>query len=234
VSTLSNQYGSELHLLRYLGRHRTDLDRRILAETGGEAIRWLDFNFDQTPLAHRKRTQNWDIELKGLEFLDDDSVARGSWPEFWPAGLGQITWDAVGQLEREGKWEWLLVEAKAHHAELESSCKASGGDSREMIRRAFDRTKQALGVRADADWFTTYYQFCNRVAALHFLTSSGEQARLVFIYFTGDDYPGKICPASPEEWHDRLANLDRHVGLPKDHALANRIHKLFIPVRRLE
>jgi hypothetical protein len=155
MSTLSSRYGSELHLLRYMGRHRADLDRRILAETGGEAIRWLDFNFDQTPLADRKPTQNWDAELKALEFLDEAAEARLRWAEFWPTGPGSVTWDAVGQLEREGRSEWLLVEAKAHADETISNCQARGGESRDQIRDAFARTKQALGVPEEADWLTT-------------------------------------------------------------------------------
>jgi hypothetical protein len=68
---------------------------------------------------------------------------------------------------------------------------------------------------------------------LHFLTDLAVPARLVFIYFTGDDHPGKLCPQTPDEWHERLTSLERHVALPKNHALSTRIHKLFVPVRRL-
>jgi hypothetical protein len=39
-------YGSECHLLRYLGRHRALLDRRILEVTRADTIAWLDHPFD--------------------------------------------------------------------------------------------------------------------------------------------------------------------------------------------
>ena len=36
-------YGSEWHLLRFLGYHRNALDSPILRATGGQEIEWLDF-----------------------------------------------------------------------------------------------------------------------------------------------------------------------------------------------
>jgi hypothetical protein len=233
MSTLSSRYGSELHLLRYLGRHRTDFDRRILVETGGQAIRWLDFSFDQTPSAERRPNQNWDVELKGLEFLGDEPEARVKWAQFWPQTPSTITWDAVGRIEYGDRSEWLLLEAKAHTDELVQSCKARGR-GRKQITDALAAAKSSLRVPAEADWLTTYYQFCNRVAALYFLTELNVPARLLFVYFYGDDYPGKDCPQRPEDWHERLSSLEHYVGLPADHPLASRIHKVFVPVRRLE
>lgn len=52
-------YGSECHLLRYLGRHRNRFDYLIREKIGAEAVRWLDFHFDPTKV--------WlDGERKGL------------------------------------------------------------------------------------------------------------------------------------------------------------------------
>jgi hypothetical protein len=38
-------YGSEFHLLRYLGRHRRYLNRAIEDKFGGRVLDWLDFSF---------------------------------------------------------------------------------------------------------------------------------------------------------------------------------------------
>jgi hypothetical protein len=54
---MSSKYGSELHLLRYLGRHRDDFDKRVIAETGGDSVKWLDFGYDN------RSKQSYDAEL---------------------------------------------------------------------------------------------------------------------------------------------------------------------------
>ena len=41
-------YGSETHLLRFMGRHRDKLDELILEETGSQSIHWLDFKFAES------------------------------------------------------------------------------------------------------------------------------------------------------------------------------------------
>ena len=46
MAHMGDGYGSECHLLRYLGRHRALRDWRVLACVGGSAIEWLDFPFD--------------------------------------------------------------------------------------------------------------------------------------------------------------------------------------------
>jgi hypothetical protein len=229
MSRMSSTCGSELHLLRYLGRHRNDFDRRILAETGGDSIEWTDFRFDP-------RSENaFDIELKGLEFLRDSQEVQSAWTEFWPQGAGVQTWDAVGRIKKNGREEWLLIEAKAHLSEVFSQCKAKSGPGKNKIQSALAEVKRELGVSIEADWMSNYYQFCNRVAALYFLQKHTVPSRLLFVYFYGDRTGnGRDCPASAEGWHETLQNLDRHVGLPQEHDLKSRIHKLFVPVRRIE
>lgn len=45
MGKMGNGYGSEFHLLRYLGYHRQELNRAIEKETGGLVTEWLDFAF---------------------------------------------------------------------------------------------------------------------------------------------------------------------------------------------
>ena len=56
-------YGSEFHLLRWLGRHRNEFDKRVNSLLKTDKISWLDFDFDS------KKTIP-DKEIIGLNFLD--------------------------------------------------------------------------------------------------------------------------------------------------------------------
>jgi hypothetical protein len=179
MGRIGHGYGSEWHLLRYLGRHRNLLERTIQEATGCGSLEWLDFGFDKNNLWH-------DAEWKGLDFLIEDAVLQDSWQRYWPQGAGIHNWDAVARDCSGGKIAWILVEAKANLEELRSGCKAGNTDSLQEIRAAFDTTKKALGVPAEADWMSPYYQYCNRIAALHFLDSHAVDARLLFVYFCGD------------------------------------------------
>jgi hypothetical protein len=213
-------YGSEWHVLRYLGRYRETLNAQVRAVTGVADVRWLDWN--STPA-------EVDAEWKGVTFLPDDLRARvrAAWSDWWPQRGNPPNWDAVASLDGR---EWLLVEAKAHPGELKSTCAATPGEGREQIARAFAATQAALGVR-EANWMNDYYQAANRVAFLHFLQRQGIPARMLFIYFVGDLVrPDRSSPQSADAWSVALQAQDAHLGLPPTHALSGQIHKLFLPV----
>ena len=225
MGKIGNGYGSECHLLRYLGRHRKLLDERALDALGrGDRIEWLDFEFDP------KRDTWQDAELKGMAFLELSAAQEAAWKAFWPQGRGTMNWDAVGWVHGEGEPELLLVEAKANVREIESSCGA-GEKSRRVIQAAFGRVQAGLGVPTSADWLTGYYQLANRIAVLWFLVQQGIPANLMMIYFTGDmPGPGRACPTTAAEWGPALEAQDAALGLPAGHQLAGRISKLFLPV----
>ena len=107
-------YGSEWHLLRYLGRHRNFLQTEILTKTGGDSIRWLDFNY-----SNKNKPLMRDRELKGVEFLDKN--VQKLWYNYWPQRGNVQNWDAIGKLRIEDREEWLLVEAKSHIKEINST-----------------------------------------------------------------------------------------------------------------
>jgi len=225
MADMGHGYGSECHLLRYLGRHRGLLDTRVSAVTGSQTIRWLDFGFDPRG--------TWpDAELKGMDFLPDHEPAKVAWGAFWPQRGNVPNWDAVACITVDGRDEWLLVEAKAHLGEMRSSCMAKPEGGRAQIVDALDATKQALKVPPDRDWLNGYYQYCNRVVALHFLIARNISARLLFLYFTGDqsNSPQRICPKKEAGWSQALRAQDNHVGFPAGHLLADRIHTMFLPV----
>lgn len=224
MGRIGHGYGSEWHLLRYLGRHRNLLDKAVRDVTGCGPLVWLDFGFDPNNPWH-------DAEWKGLYFLLEDNSLQSSWHDYWPQGRGIHNWDAVARADLGKGTEWILVEAKANLEELKSTCQAGKKESVQKITAAFNATKKALGVPADTDWMTPYYQYCNRVAALHFLQSHGVDGRLLFIYFCGDKGDAKrTCPTDPDGWKGVLDEQAKHVGLPTSHYLDGKIHTLFLPV----
>ena len=217
-------YGSECHLLRWIGRHRNLFDQRVSAAVAKpcSTINWMDFKFNEGKL--------WpDSELRGLEFLYDRPNLKAKWQEFWPTGRGIHNWDAVGWISEEPHSELLLLEAKAYVGELESTCGATEFDSIQKIDRALDKAKGFLGADPKSDWKQGYYQTANRVATLYFLTKEGIAARLVFLYFLGDEFKGKQCPKTEEEWNPAINAQWEHLGTTST-ALPDRIHKLFLPV----
>ena len=172
-------YGSECHLLRYLGRRRKRLDRLVLNLVEGETVSWVDCSFDPS--------RGWlDGELKGLEFVHPADRTRRNWSKFWPQRGNPPNWDAVARIRVSGVDEWLLVEAKANIQELKSSCKADAGGRLPMITRSLAAVKLNLRVAEDRDWLNGYYQYCNRIAVLDFLNRQNTPARMMFIYFIGE------------------------------------------------
>lgn len=228
MGKISLDYGSEIHLLRYLARHRHHLDREVLGAIGaGRALDWLDFDFNPsgTPLQ--------DAELKGLEFLRGAKNLQAAWAAFWPQGRGIMNWDALAWIEGDQAREILLVEAKANLDEIRSSSGSTPEPRgrRGQIESAFARVKSDLGVPASADWMNRYYQAANRIAVLWFLNHHRIPARLLFLYFTADRGDGKrTWPRTRQDWCRALAAQDDHLGLPAEHRLSDRIHKLFLPV----
>lgn len=140
-------YGSEWHMLRYLGRYRSVLDTEVRAATGASDVRWLDWN--STP-------SDVDTEWKGISFLPEEvrGAIADEWARWWPQRGNPHNWDAVALLDGR---EWLLVEAKAHLGEVATSCTAVPGDGRDKIVRACAATRDALGAQG-ADWLTGFYQ----------------------------------------------------------------------------
>jgi hypothetical protein len=191
--------------------------------TASDRIDWLDFPVRQ------QGASLLDGEWKGLEFIEDSAVIT-AWREFWPQGAGIQNWDGVAELEANGRHEWLLVEAKGHCGEIESNCGAKPEGGLQKIRQALDAAKRSLGVDSSKDWLNGYYQYCNRLAVLHFLHTQGVEARLLFIYFTGDATRGRDCPKDEAGWRTALDAQEAHVGVPESHPLATRLHKLYLPV----
>lgn len=63
-------YGSEFHLLRFLGHHRNELESVIVkaAKSKSKDFFWLDFDY-----ADRNKVISGDAEMVGLSFLKEAS-----------------------------------------------------------------------------------------------------------------------------------------------------------------
>jgi hypothetical protein len=231
MARMNARYGSEFHLLRMLGRHRDFFNKKVLGVTGAYAIEWCDFPSGEIRRDKKGNIIGWDREWEHLGFMPDGDPARTAWDTAWPTHRTGHNWDAIGRLSYRGSSEWLLVEAKANIEELRSNCGAKDQRSLDVIRDTLNRTKSALGVPENCDWIKSYYQFCNRVAALNFMNAIGSPARMLFVYFCGDVSDGhRTCPSSEAGWRAALTKLDAYVGLATNHRLHDRIHKLFVDV----
>lgn len=227
MASIGYGYGSEWHLLHELGRRREAFTQQIERVTHCSAIQWLDHEE-----AVDERTSHLKVrEPKGLEFLAPTDPVRLDWESRWPQSGNVHNWDAIGRGLTGERTTWVLLEAKAHVGELASACTAKAPESIKRIKAVLDETKRAQGVPDEAAWAEGYYQYSNRLALLHFLTTQGVDAHLVFVYFVGDrtdlGRPGRECPVDEAGWQVALAEQDRCVALPSASPLRSRVHRLF-------
>ena len=222
-------YGSEWHLLRFLGYHRDYLSKEVLNITGGKDISWLDFKFSKNAA-----NLNNDRELVGLEFIQNPKVLK-KWGEFWPQTGSSQNWDAVGKIEYGDHSEWLLVEAKAHFDEVRTSCSAKSPKSIDIIKSAMQKTLKSFCTDETPidNWLSPYYQYANRLASLHFLMKECDPAvpaHLLFIYFYGDQRPDKACPQSEEELYQVIRKMDGWLRVDQSKHIHKKVHHLFLPI----
>lgn len=185
-------------LVEYQPTLLDDQLRAAGALSAGAAVEWVS----------PRRADDW-AEYRDAGFLDRLGLSALA-PElrrFWPKRGPQ--WDALG---RAGD-AVFLVEAKAHVAEMQSSCSASASPSIDAIDAALKVTKDRLGVHAGGDWKTGYYQLANRLAHLLFLQHAGVDATLVLLGFTGKtEMPS---PATPAAYEAAYAAAWQHLGLDR-------------------
>lgn len=191
-----------LKWVQRLVARRPDILEAQLREAGalgaGAAVEW------RSP----READQW-AEYRDGAFLDllGRADLRASLRQFWPTGGPQ--WDALGCT---AGGSIFLVEAKAHVGELASSCGAKAPVSLALIEQSIASTGAKLGISAAGDWKTSYYQYANRLAHLHFLRENGVDAYLVFVYFVGDTgMPG--TPLTTTKWERAVAVVHGHLGI---------------------
>ena len=193
-------YGSKYQLLRMLGWHRNDFNKRIMACVGLSGnVNWLDFGYDGS----------LDKELLNFDFIPE---VNDEWKRLWECGsTGGINWDAVGITNDN---TYILVEAKAHFGEMKSSPKWKSSNAQEknnkQIKAFLDKYKVNTSVEAINNGS---YQLANRLVALDFLLSRGYKAKLVYVLFeNGYEYNTQYNKSATEsqwlkEFDDKLLKL---------------------------
>lgn len=239
MSTIGKGYGSEFHFRSATadGAHPLNEELRGLFSNASDlspvAIEW-----------HSNYLVKSELEVRGMDFLPDKGGE--CWRQYWPdpkAGKdpkrsGIHNWDGIGKIVNGHRDEWLLVEAKAHVGEfLNSPACGAGERSRNIIARAFQKTRMAMGLTSSPDaevpasWFAKGgYQIANRLASLHFLLHEirpAHPAHLLFIYYVNDAFAGVECPKTPEEWKALLRLKYLELGIAEHHHFTKRIHYLF-------
>lgn len=211
--------GSLMLVQRLIARYPHLLDRELRAQgvlESDASVAW------RSPLESDDWAEYRDrrfLRLVGKEYLWDKLKT------FWPPRGPQ--WDALGLVGDTV----LLVEAKAHVDEYNSSCAAKADASNRLINKAFADTKASLGADAGSDWRTGYYQLANRLAHLHFLTEHGVRAFLVLLHFTGET--GMPSESSTKAYNDRWIMAMRHLGLGEATDLTG-VVKVFMNVAEME
>lgn len=227
-------YGSECHLLRWMGRHRNSFDKAVslIIHLAGndKRIKWIDFGFNN------KISKWFDSEPTGLDFLKDENTKK-RWE--WPKSGTQQNWDGVGFIEsinsptQELSKDIIMLEAKAHVDEIYTSCQA-GITSLKKIKDIFRKTAIALNIpnfdKVEDSWLHKYYQTANRLAIYNYLKVSGYNPHLVFLYFINDHQKGKTCPSQVSEWENVLSIQKQDMGI--DEVFINeRVYNLFLDVK---
>ena len=213
-------YGSEYQLLRFLGHHRQELEQYILKQTNLNEnllyqMEWLDFPKDET-------RKSLDGEHKGIDFLPVSLKNKiiNNWKIFWPK-KGQ-NWDAILYLtpivpKPELEDKWVIVEAKAHLKELESSCKAENEESIKKIETALEATKKHFNINTDKSWMKQYYQLANRLAFVSFMLENGINCSLLNIYFiNGWTKDSKKNVLKVNDWKKAIQTEYSYLGINSD------------------
>ena len=198
--------GSLKWIQRAVGERWSSLDGPIIRRIGGEpSISWL------SPQAKDRYAEYRDSSF--LRLIGHHSLASAL-DDYWPARGPQ--WDALGKTSRG---DVVLVEAKAHVAELCSPGTSASPRSRVRIERTLEELAVRLGAKAKhAPWSEYFYQLANRLAHLHFLRANGVPSWLVFVNFLGDREMGG--PTTIEAWEAAYEVAFHVMGLPRSNPLS--------------
>lgn len=210
-------YGSEFHLLRWVGRHREEFDKRVKQLLHADNISWLDFDFAaEKPIP--------DKELIGLSFLKNElnfNSILSNWKKEWPQSGNSMNWDLVGFTVQDDIKTWILIEAKAHIGEVEQSTGASI-DSIKKIEKALTNAavNNGINILSNNPWTKKYYQLANRIYVLDLLKRFGIRAKLINIYFVGDMISkNRKSPQDKASWSIEIERMKKYLNIEKAESL---------------
>ena len=129
--------------------------------------------------------------------------------DFWPR-RGPV-WDGLAVTNKE---RFVLVEAKAHVAEVLSPPSKAGQTSKAVIAAALEEARRFYAPRSSRSWSEHFYQYVNRLAHQYFVREvNGLPSVLVFLdFYNAQDVNG---PSSPQEWAGVAKLVHSFLGLPE-------------------
>jgi hypothetical protein len=211
---------SELWLRVLINSRPSLLSKRLSDELGWQQreISWF------SPLARDEHAEYRDESFLQLLGIDPPHVRLR---DFWP--LNGPRWDGLGRLTVEDNHRFLLIEAKAHIEEANTTPCGATPVSFAKISRSLNRLKAFLRSSSPHDWSTLYYQYTNRLAHLYFLRAlNGIDAYLIFVYFV--NAPDVPRPATEGEWRGANRLLKSTLGLGRRHPLSDYTADVFVDV----
>ena len=141
------------------------------------------------------RDQSFLDRLAGSVYFRAPDQAQKELSDFWPRFGPQ--WDGLAVTDRG---QVLLVEAKAHIAEMVTApSQARGESARQKIQESLATVKNFVNSKSPADWSTSFYQYANRLAHLYWMRElNSHDAYLVNLFFINDREMNG--PATEAEW----------------------------------
>lgn len=222
MAQIGKGYGSEWHLLRFLGHHRHLLENEIKSQLdiGDCVFNWLDFDFGD-----RERVVSGDKELTGLGFLRE----QGSFPEYPTGWSSTQSWDAVVYINNT----LYLVEAKAHTSEIYDKENNHGGKSRPVILDFMSKQIADFGCNVnvqESTWLGDYYQMANRLAVAAYLSNKNIPTKVLYIYFEDGYYMDDENDrgATKEDFLKEIAKEKETLGIDKDSNIKELLSEVFI------
>jgi hypothetical protein len=221
MSDVGNGYGSKYFLLRFLDPHyhrylRSCLERslHLYSDSGGlNCSKWL-----YNPKKDGKASQ--DCEYTGIDFFPDDikKLLDDNWKKYWPQTGTPQNWDAILHFYEEAEPEladkWIIVEAKAHLDELNTSSGATNQNSIQMIDSAFEATRKRFNINTHNNWREHYYQFANRLAFVNFMLDNNIKCSFLNIYFI-NGWPNDPAKNVTDEasWRRKIEDEYSYLGI---------------------
>ena len=171
-----------------------------------EDVDWLSPLVDDHYAEYRDQT--FLDRLSGSGYFQEPTKPRSELSDFWPRFGPQ--WDGLAVTDRG---QILLVEAKAHIPEMVTAPTQARGESALLkIQESLGRVKAFVNSKAPVDWSTSFYQYANRLAHLHWMREiSGHDAYLVNLYFTNDREMNG--PGSVAEWQAAIRLQEVFLGV---------------------
>ena len=218
VAQSEGKRGSLKWIQRTINDHSSLIDGELLPMLkGAHSIRW------RSPLRQDDFAEYRDAAfLKQVDLGELSDALAQYWPQRGPQ------WDALGVSNRG---DVLLVEAKAHVAEMCSPATQASRTSRVKIEAALATTAQALHAKPRAAWTDVFYQLANRLAHLKFLRNSEVPAWLILVNFIGDaDMKG---PRTAAEWDAAYRVVYHVMGIDMSAGLMKNVRHVYLDVSKL-